>query len=173
MKNMIYTHIIKSPIGDIFAANLNSELIFLSLYEKDLIQEEMKKLQKEYHNVDIIDNKDYFLLLEKELHEYFTHQRTTFTVPLKLSGTSFQKDVWKTLANIPYGKTISYKEEATNLHKPTAFRAVANANAKNKIIIIIPCHRVISSSGALSGYSSGGVKVKEFLINLEKKKFIF
>ncbi|NQY19730.1 MAG: methylated-DNA--[protein]-cysteine S-methyltransferase [Campylobacteraceae bacterium] len=173
MENIIYTNIIKSPIGDLFAANINQELIILSYYEKDIAKEQIKLLQKEYKYTEVIENKKDFELLEKELDEYFHHHRTSFTVPFKVSGTTFQKDVWKVLSKIPYGKTISYKEEAISINKASAFRAVANANGKNKIIIIIPCHRVISSSGKLSGYSSGGPKVKEFLINLEKKKILF
>ena len=165
--------IIKSPIGDLYAAIVNKQLILLTYYEKDIAKEQIKLLQKEYNISEVIENKKDFELLEKELFEYFHHHRTSFTVPFKVSGTTFQKNVWKVLCDIPYGKTISYKEEAININKASAFRAVANANGKNKIIIIIPCHRVISSSGKLSGYSSGGPKVKEFLINLEKKKILF
>jgi len=105
--------------------------------------------------------------LEKELDEYFSGKRKEFTVPLITTGTEFQNKVWNELLRIPYGKTISYKEEAEKINQKNAFRAVANANGKNKLSIIIPCHRVIASDGKLSGYG-GGVDKKKFLISLEK-----
>lgn len=101
-----------------------------------------------------------------QLQEYFNKKRTTFDIPLLTNGTEFQEKIWKTLINIPYGKTISYKELATQAGYPNAYRAVGNANNKNKILIIIPCHRVISSNGKISGYA-GGEKVKQFLLDLE------
>ena len=101
-----------------------------------------------------------------QLQEYFNKKRTNFDIPLLTNGTEFQEKIWKTLINIPYGKTISYKELATQAGYPNAYRAVGNANNKNKILIIIPCHRVISSNGKISGYA-GGEKVKQFLLDLE------
>jgi len=88
-------------------------------------------------------------------------------LPLVLSGTPFQKEVWNYLLTIPYGETRSYKQQAEAIDKPQSFRAVANANGKNHISILIPCHRVISSDGSLAGYG-GGITRKEFLLNLEK-----
>lgn len=108
------------------------------------------------------------LRLEMELNEYFDGQRHNFTVPLNPEGTTFQKAVWKTLQNIPYGTSISYAEEAIRFGNPKAVRAVANANGKNPIAILIPCHRVIATGGGLGGYS-GGLWRKEFLLALEKK----
>jgi len=106
------------------------------------------------------------LQLEEELDEYFAKKRRCFTVPLSPSGTDFQKGVWDTLLKIPYATTVSYADEAKMFGNPKAVRAVANANSKNPISIIIPCHRVISSSGALGGYS-GGLWRKEFLLSHE------
>ena len=85
---------------------------------------------------------------------------------LILSGTEFQNKVWKELQNIPYGKTLSYSEQAKKLGKPKAVRAVASANANNRLAIVIPCHRVVASNGGLAGYA-GGLKRKQFLLNLE------
>ena len=104
--------------------------------------------------------------VESELKEYFLGKRKEFSIPLILIGTDFQKKVWQELLQIPYGKTISYLHEANNINKPKAFRAVANANGKNKISIIIPCHRVIANNGTLGGYG-GGLDKKQFLLNLE------
>lgn len=118
----------------------------------------------------IIDNSNHPLLLELEtqLNEYFNGKRHNFTLPLDPQGTPFQKEVWKTLQTIPYGETISYAQEAKRFGNPKAVRAVANANGKNSIAILIPCHRVIASDGTIGGYS-GGIEKKEFLLKLENK----
>jgi len=101
-----------------------------------------------------------------QLNEYFTGERYRFDVPLIFVGTEFQKRVWAELLNIPYGKTISYGEMAINMGRPTSVRAIANANGANAISIFAPCHRVIGSDGALTGYG-GGLTVKAFLLKLE------
>lgn len=103
-----------------------------------------------------------------ELEEYFNGQRKDFSVALHPKGTAFQRGVWEVLQGIPYGKTISYSEEADILKHPKAVRAVANANGKNPIPIIIPCHRVIAKGGGIGGYS-GGLWRKEFMLDLEQK----
>lgn len=102
-----------------------------------------------------------------ELDEYFKGERKEFTINCELSGTDFQKKVWKALEEIPFGKTMSYKEIAEKIGNPKAVRAVGSANHNNKIAIIIPCHRVIGSSGKLTGYA-GGLWRKEWLLNHEK-----
>ncbi len=102
-----------------------------------------------------------------QLDEYFQGKRTTFSLPFKLIGTTFQLAVWKELQNIPYGQTTSYKEIAQKINKPKAYRAVGMANNKNPLPIIIPCHRVIGSNGKLIGYA-GGLKLKNYLLELEK-----
>ncbi len=109
------------------------------------------------------------LTLAAELKEYFEGKRREFTVPLAPVGTPFQMGVWDTLRRIPYGETVSYIEEAAILGRPSAVRAVANANGRNPISIIIPCHRVIASGGGIGGYS-GGVWRKEFLLELEARQ---
>ena len=105
--------------------------------------------------------------LRRELHEYFAGHRSGFSVPLTPQGTDFQKRVWVELQKIPHGQTISYEELAKRIGKPTAQRAVAQANGANPIAILIPCHRVIAKSGKLGGYSSG-VERKRFLLGLER-----
>ena len=102
----------------------------------------------------------------RELQEYFCGQRHNFEIPLDLIGTSFQLKVWQELANIPFGATKTYKEMAHALNQPTASRAIGMANGKNPISIIIPCHRVIASSGKVHGYA-GGVANKIELLKLE------
>ncbi|MDO4894401.1 methylated-DNA--[protein]-cysteine S-methyltransferase [Moraxella sp.] len=102
-----------------------------------------------------------------QLNEYFAGQRQQFDVPLNLQvGTVFQQTVWQALCDIPYGQTISYARLAQLIGKPTAYRACANANGKNPISIIIPCHRVIASDGGIGGYT-GGLDIKQKLLQIE------
>ena len=107
--------------------------------------------------------------LENELNDYFKGNLKEFTIPLDLIGTDFQKKVWNELIKIPFGETRSYKEQSIAVGDLLAIRAVANANAKNKIAIVVPCHRVIGSDGTLTGYA-GGKKRKKFLLELESKQ---
>lgn len=102
----------------------------------------------------------------KQIQEYFTGKRKYFDLKIHLEGTEFQTKVWKQLLKIPYGKTITYRELAKRIGNEKACRAVGNANNQNKIAIIIPCHRVISSSGRLSGFA-GGQKMKKELLEIE------
>ncbi len=103
----------------------------------------------------------------KQLDMYFLGKLKNFDLPLNPIGTEFQKKVWKELLNIPYGETRTYKEIATAIGNANASRAVGNANNKNPIGIIIPCHRVIGSNRKLIGYA-GGLDKKEKLLNLER-----
>ncbi|WP_186365471.1 methylated-DNA--[protein]-cysteine S-methyltransferase [Salinicoccus cyprini] len=103
----------------------------------------------------------------RELQEYFSGSRTHFDVPLEFTaGTPFQQKVWQRLIEIPYGETISYKMLAADCGGPNHSRAVANANGKNPISIIVPCHRVIASDGSLGGYT-GGLDKKRGLLHVE------
>ena len=114
------------------------------------------------------DSKNHPILLqcEQELDEYFKSQRSDFTVPLKPTGTEFQKKVWSTLTQIPFGQTISYSEQAIKMGNKKSVRAVAAANGRNPIAIIIPCHRVGAAIGHLHGYA-GGLDLKKKLLQLE------
>jgi methylated-DNA-[protein]-cysteine S-methyltransferase len=105
---------------------------------------------------------------EQQLAEYFRGERTTFDLPMEFGGTEFQKKAWKALTKIPYGKTISYREQAKMLGDTKKARPIGQANGKNPISIIVPCHRVIGASGKLTGYG-GGLSCKEYLLNLERK----
>lgn len=102
----------------------------------------------------------------RQLMAYFKDELKIFDVPLHPRGTDFQQKVWKALGDIPYGKTRSYKQQATSLGDVNAIRAVASANGKNPIPIIIPCHRVIGSDGSLTGYA-GGLWRKKWLLKHE------
>ncbi len=103
-----------------------------------------------------------------QLREYFAGERTLFDLPLAPDGTGFQRLVWDALAQIPYGVTRSYGELARAIGRPAASRAVGTANARNPISIIVPCHRVIGASGALTGYA-GGMEAKQWLLAHEQR----
>ena len=104
-----------------------------------------------------------------ELEAYFEGERTQFDVPLALHGTPFQLEVWSVLRTIPYGETTSYGAIARRIGKPDASRAVGAANGRNPIPIIVPCHRVVGSDGALTGFG-GGLPVKQALLELEARR---
>ena len=101
-----------------------------------------------------------------QLNQYFEGTRKAFNIKLNANGTNFQKRVWKQLEEIPHGKTTSYLELSKQLGNVKAIRAVANANGKNPIWIIVPCHRVIGSDGSLTGYA-GGLHRKQWLLEHE------
>lgn len=151
--SIVYITTLQTPLGLMLAKATDVGLFYLDFTdEKD----------------DIIISKNHILeLLEIELSEYFSKKRKSFDIPILLEGTSFQKEVWNTLLKIEYGKTINYQEEAFMMQRPKACRAVANANGKNPISIIVPCHRVIAKTGSIGGYT-GGVWRKEFLLELER-----
>ncbi|NJY61545.1 methylated-DNA--[protein]-cysteine S-methyltransferase [Salinimicrobium sp. CDJ15-81-2] len=105
----------------------------------------------------------------EQLEEYFAGQRKEFNLKLNPQGTEFQKKVWQALLNIPYGRTASYMELSKEIGDPLAIRAVAAANGKNPLWILIPCHRVIGSDGSLTGYA-GGLWRKKWLLEHEQQE---
>jgi methylated-DNA-[protein]-cysteine S-methyltransferase len=105
-----------------------------------------------------------------QLESYFRGELQAFSFELDLVGTQFQKDCWQALLRIPYGKTCSYAEIARAIGRPTAFRAVGQANHDNPIAIVVPCHRVLGANGTLTGYG-GGLHTKEKLLHLEGASF--
>jgi len=107
-----------------------------------------------------------FGAVKRQLADYFAGRRRDFDLPLVLTGTDFQKRVWHALLTIPFGETRSYGWLARKIRRPTASRAVGAANGANPIPIIIPCHRVIGSNGALTGFG-GGIEIKKFLLEHE------
>jgi methylated-DNA-[protein]-cysteine S-methyltransferase len=102
----------------------------------------------------------------RQLEEYFSGKRTTFTIPLDLQGTPFQLEVWSAMREVPYGKTASYHDVAQKLQKPLAVRAVGTAIGRNPVLIVAPCHRIIGKNGTLTGYR-GGLEMKDQLLKLE------
>jgi methylated-DNA-[protein]-cysteine S-methyltransferase len=110
-----------------------------------------------------------FTRVIQQLEEYFAGRLQKFTIPLSLQGTAFQLSVWKALQTIPYGVTASYGTIAKKIRNPKASRAVGAANGNNPVSIIVPCHRIIGSTGKLVGYG-GGLPVKTALLELEQSR---
>ncbi|MCC8417407.1 MAG: methylated-DNA--[protein]-cysteine S-methyltransferase [Rickettsia endosymbiont of Bryobia graminum] len=109
---------------------------------------------------------DIFNQTNLELTEYFAGSRIKFTIPYHFTGTDFQKKIWSIISDIPYGGTISYQDVANTAKNPQAVRAAANAVGRNKLSIIVPCHRIIGSNSSLTGYA-GGLHLKQKLLSLE------
>ncbi|HVE25595.1 MAG TPA: methylated-DNA--[protein]-cysteine S-methyltransferase [Sporichthya sp.] len=158
---MTRTHtIVGSPVGPIILVADGDALACLYL-----------DVQRYADDVGDTDAGDSVVLkeAERQLAEYFAGERTEFDLPLAAAGTPFQRRVWSALCDIPYGETISYGELARRIGQPTASRAVGLANGRNPISIVVPCHRVIGSSGKLIGYG-GGLDRKQTLLELERAR---
>lgn len=104
----------------------------------------------------------------RQLREYFAGTRRRFELRLDLRGTEFQVRAWRALARVPYGRTVTYAEQAQRMGHPRAFRAVGSANGRNPVAVVLPCHRVVASDGSLGGYT-GGLAVKEWLLTHERR----
>lgn len=148
-------------IGKLAICEENGKIVLVNVVKTKEDIEEMAKnsIQKE---TSLIKN------TKQQLDEYFAGKRKKFDIPIKLDGTDFQIKVWKELLKIPYGETCSYLDIAKCIGNPKASRAVGMANNKNKIIIIVPCHRVIGSNKKLVGYACG-LDVKKKLLELERE----
>lgn len=148
-----FEHIYTSPIGRIkITADNDCIQTILFLEEQD-------------QSANMLENESPPVIHQciDELIEYFNGSRTKFTVPIHQSGTEFQQKVWKELYEVPYAKTMSYAELAIKLGDPKVIRAAASANGKNKIAIIVPCHRIIGSDKNLTGYAWGLARKKWLL----------
>lgn len=165
----IYHTYIETPIGKMIACATDKGLCLLEFADGKPTEQKIGSLLK-ISGETLIDKENSLLELTKqELDEYFCGKRKEFTVPLDMIGTDFQKQVWTKLLDIPYGETRSYMQQSLSLGDSKKIRAVANANGKNKIAVIVPCHRVIGTDGSLTGYA-GGLERKEWLLNLESKQ---
>lgn len=122
--------------------------------------------QQQLKNVPFKDTPQILVECQQQLHEYFKGERQGFSFPYDFEGTVFQKNVWNALTNIVYGETASYRDIAVSIGNEKAVRAVGSANGKNKLSIVVPCHRIIGSNGTLTGYE-GGLWRKEWLLRHE------
>lgn len=149
--------VVESPIGPLTLVNDNGALSGVYMAEH--------RHQPDPVNFGLADATG-FDEVSGQLTEYFDGTRTEFTLRLALRGTLFQQRVWTALQTIPFGKTWTYRQLAHSIGSPTAVRAVAAANGRNPVSIIVPCHRVIGSDGTLTGYA-GGLERKRFLLGRE------
>jgi AraC family transcriptional regulator, regulatory protein of adaptative response / methylated-DNA-[protein]-cysteine methyltransferase len=165
-QNILISYI-ATPIGSIRVAATENGLCLLE-FDSDMNEQDIVMLKKRLGGNVVQGENDHVRQAKQELAEYFAGIRQNFDVSLDPEGTDFQLRVWKSLQQISYGTTITYMEQALCLGDVKAIRAVASANGKNKIAIIIPCHRVIGSNGKLTGYA-GGMERKRWLLDLERK----
>lgn len=170
--NSLFLVELQSPLGNITAVSSPKGICYLMFSDFKDLQKDLKNLETLHQTVIKHHTNVHLLELDKQLKDYFKKELTQFTIPLDFHASCFQQKVWEALLEIPYSKVISYKQQATCLGTPLAFRAVASCNARNRIMILIPCHRVIGSNGKLSGYA-GGVGRKKYLIDLESQSYRF
>lgn len=148
------------------AGAVDDGLCFLEFHDRHLLPVQQERIEKLLHASFEDGNHPHLLTAKKQLTEYFDGDRQTFDVPLTYPGSPFQRKVWNTLLEIPYGKVLSYAQQSELLGNKKAIRAMAKANGDNRIAIIIPCHRVIGSDGSLIGYG-GKLWRKKALLELE------
>ena len=153
----MYYCYLETPIGELLLAGERDALAMIG-FPKGSMRRDPEP--------DWIYNEKPLADARQQLLEYFAGERTEFDLPLKLAGSEFQVSVLKALQDIPYGETVSYGEIARRIGRPKAVRAVGAANGRNTIPIVVPCHRVIGTSGDLTGFG-GGLDTKEALLRLE------
>ena len=152
------SYVFNSPIGALKLCEEGRRITGLSLISRDI----HGTRGKQYEN-----HSDLLYEAYRQLMEYFKGERMTFDLPLECRGTPFQQKVWRELQKIPYGQVRSYQDIAFGVGNEKAVRAVGQANNKNPIMIIVPCHRVIHKNGDITGFGCG-TEVKRFLLDLEK-----
>ncbi len=153
----MYYCYLDTPIGELLLAGENDALTMIGFPKGSMRRDPAP---------DWIFNEKPLATARQQLTEYFAGTRKEFDLPVALSGTEFQVSVLEALQQIPYGETVSYGEIAKRIGRPKAVRAVGAANGRNPIPIVVPCHRVIGSSGDLTGFG-GGLDTKEALLRLE------
>jgi AraC family transcriptional regulator, regulatory protein of adaptative response / methylated-DNA-[protein]-cysteine methyltransferase len=167
LQDIIYADQVATPIGNMIMAATEKGVCLLEFESENMNELDIVLLQKGLKGNVVQGENDHVMQAKLELAEYFSGKRHKFDVVLDPIGTDFQLRVWNSLQQIPYGTTITYMDQTRSLGDIKAIRAVASANGKNKIAIIIPCHRVIGSNGKLTGYA-GGMERKRWLLDLER-----
>ncbi|MBP2002292.1 AraC family transcriptional regulator of adaptative response/methylated-DNA-[protein]-cysteine methyltransferase [Paenibacillus shirakamiensis] len=160
-----------TQLGPMVAIADESELYLLEFVDRRGLEREVERLRNKMKAAIIPGQTAPIQSIERELTQYFEGTLTEWRTPLHLLGSPFQQKVWNQLMQIPAGEARSYADIALSLGQPTAYRAVAQANGANQLAIIIPCHRVINSSGELGGYG-GGIARKAWLLNHEKRGIV-
>lgn len=159
---MLYEKSIASPVGKLRLIASERGLRYVGFDNSDGRHPALED------EIQPSDSQFVLMKTEKQLDEYFAGARTAFDLPIEFKGTVFQIKAWRALQEIPYGETRSYAQQAASFGDAKKARAVGMANNRNPISIIVPCHRVIGASGALTGYG-GGLERKEWLLGLERK----
>ncbi|RBW69380.1 methylated-DNA--[protein]-cysteine S-methyltransferase [Bacillus taeanensis] len=158
----------ESPLGPLTVVSTNEGICKLQFGSVEETLPSIKAwAKKHFLKIEVGNDETILQDVYSQLNEYFIGEREQFDIPIDLYGTPFQQKVWNSLRSIEYAETNSYKEVAQAIGAPKAVRAIGSANNKNPVPIIIPCHRVIGSNGALVGYG-GGLSKKEYLLQLEK-----
>ena len=161
--------VVETSLGNMQALVSENGVVMCDFVDRSEIAREMSGLMRLLPGCRVVDGGHVYLdRLRAELEEYFDGRRKEFQIPLHLVGTPFQVRVWQALLQIPYGTTITYAQQARMIGNPAAVRAVAAANGRNRLPILVPCHRVIGADGSLTGYS-GGVGRKAELLRLEHR----
>ncbi|MBX3435965.1 MAG: methylated-DNA--[protein]-cysteine S-methyltransferase [Planctomycetaceae bacterium] len=158
---------IASPLGPLVAGATDAGVCLLEFSEPQRFEQQFAALRKSTDAPLVPAPHEHLDALEAQLARYFAGSLHHFSLPLVIRGTPFQERVWNQLLTIPYGETCSYEDLARGIGDSKASRAVGSANGRNRMAILIPCHRVVNKSGALGGYG-GGLRRKEFLLNLER-----
>jgi len=154
-------YIFKSPVGLLEICEENSKLTNLSLLKGEAVSAGTQ---------DFKHHSDFLYEAYRQLNEYFSGTRRSFELALESKGTEFQRAVWRELQKIPYGETRSYEDIAVGIGKPKAVRAIGQANSRNPIMIIVPCHRVVHKNGDIAGFA-GGIEAKKYLLELESRNY--
>ncbi|MDG1486830.1 MAG: methylated-DNA--[protein]-cysteine S-methyltransferase [SAR324 cluster bacterium] len=159
----------KTKIGELILGSFEGKLCLLDFNYRKMRNAVDDRIKKGLNADFIEEDSEIIEKTRTELDEYFKENRREFDVPIRMVGTDFQKSVWNALLKVAYGTTSTYLQLAKDINNEKAVRAVAGANGANAIAIIIPCHRIIGSSGELVGYA-GGLPTKKRLLTLEKKQ---
>lgn len=162
----LHAQIVPTSLGEMLAICSARGLCLLEFVGQARLDSEIRQIAQAKQGQILFQSNGLLKEVAEQVQSYFSGSLKNFSVPLDFVGTDFQQRVWRILQTIPYGKILSYAEQAAKLGNPKAVRAVAAANGRNKISIIIPCHRVIGSNGTLTGYA-GGLSRKQFLLDLE------
>ena len=166
MSKWIHTEIFASPYGELILGSYEDQLCICDWrYRKS--RENIDRRIQDGLNASYVEARALvFEECKEQFKQYFEGTRKEFDLPILLVGSEFQKKVWQTLLEIPYGKTLSYARLSRKLGDEKAIRAVARANGDNALAIIVPCHRILGSDGSLTGYA-GGLRTKQKLLQIE------
>jgi AraC family transcriptional regulator of adaptative response/methylated-DNA-[protein]-cysteine methyltransferase len=167
-QDYVAVHWMASPLGPLVVGATRAGVCLVEFSDRERLGRQLDAVRAVFKLPLVPGQTDVLRALEEELTQYFTGTRTAFSVPLDYPGTPFQEQVWRALLQIPYGTTRSYEDLAVAIGSPKGQRAVGLANGRNRIAIVIPCHRVVNKGGRLGGYG-GGLHRKEYLLVLENR----